>query len=1210
MRSDLQNTSRPPYRARRPRALAWRAALAAVACAAVTLARAAGPETPRPRLLGVADGLPSSNINGLARDRDGYLWLATSDGLARYDGVEVRTWRHDPGAPGSLPGNYVTAVHVDAHDRVWVAVEGRGLSVLDRPRANFAHYRRATHAAMGSDDVWALASQGGALWFGTYDGGLHRLSASGRITRHVPREGDPRSLPSATVLALEPEGEGRLWVATPSGLARWTGRDFERVPLPGPSPTPVVYSVSALADGLWVGASTGVFHRDTAGRWHTPAWSPMFAAPNSVFDIVDDGDGGHWIAAARQLWRLPADGLPAPTPLDTHGPVRPLFQLLTQRGGGLWVPVAGSGLGYLRPGWQRIQRYVQGDGGLSDALYRALVPDGEGAWLVGHGGGIDRLHDDGRVEPLAPATRRALEGVQPMSAAVDAAGRLWLGQRSGLARLDPRTGAVRRWRRGEADPPLDGALVQLAAAPDGTLWAAFAGAGLQQRDAEGRVRRSWPAGAHGLGTADIEAMRFDPQGRLWLADARGLWRWDPARERLIREHGLPGSDRVFAFGFEPGGALWLQRLQGLQRFEPAPGGWHRTHRVGPDAGIPAVEGSGLEVDGAGRVWVSSLRGLYRWDPARGQVRHFGLHDGLSSQEFVKRALALDGAGRLLAATADGAVVRLDTRGAEPPPDVPVLRTLGVDTRHAGGWRAAPRSAGEAVWTLAPDTRELRVQLRLLAFDAPAGNRYETRLDGYDTHWLAHAQGADRVLAGLAPGGYTLHARGIDAHGNRSAVQAVRFRIQPPWWRTSAARTAAVLLLGALAWMAWTGYRQRQRRRLAWQRAEHERQVAQRASEAKSRFLATLGHEVRTPMTGVLGMSELLLDTPLDARQQAQVRSIRQAGEHLLRLVNDALDLARIEAGRMQLESRPFRLHELVREAEALMAPLAEQRGLALRIGVDAEVPLVVAGDAKRVCQILLNLLGNAIKFTERGQVALRVDAVDDGVRFTVADTGPGLDPAQQARLFQRFSQADGESTQRRYGGSGLGLAISQELAAAMGGAIRVESAPGRGSRFIVELPLPRAPGAPLPEPEAAAAGRAAGRDILLVEDDPTVADVLAGLLRAQGHRVRHAPHGLAALVEATRLPPQLALLDLDLPGMDGLALARQLRLQGYAGPLLAITARADPEAEPQAREAGFDGFVRKPVTGAMLARAIKGVEAGGSSSARARAPSRGEVVCD
>ena len=1203
MRSDLPCT---PGR-RRLRALAWRMALAVLALVAVTVALAAGPETPRPRMVGVAEGLPSSNVNGLARDRDGYLWLATSDGLARYDGVEVRTWRHDPDAGGSLPGNYVTAVHVDRQDRVWVAVEGRGLSMLDGERHSFAHYRRATHAAMGSDEVWALASHGDALWFGTYTGGLHRLSAAGRITRHVPRGGDARSLPADTVLALEPDSEGRLWVATTRGLAYWTGRDFERVPLPGPSPTPVVYSVSALADGLWVGAATGVFRRDAQGRWHAPAWSPMFAAPNGVFDVVEDGEGGHWIAAARQLWRRASGAVPEPVPLDTHGPVRPVFQLLAQDRGGLWVPVAGSGLGYLRPGWRRIARYAQDEGGLSDALYRAVVPDGDGAWLIGHAGGIDRLDADGQVDPLDGAVRKVLEGVQPMSAALGDDGNLWLGQRSGLVRLDPRTGTVRRWRLGDADAPLDGALLQLARAPDGMLWAAFAGAGLQQRDSAGRVLRTVPAGSHGVEGADIEAIRFDPAGDLWLADARGLRRWHPTRARFEQEPGLPVGDRVFAFAFEPGGALWLQRLHGLQRFERTSRGWRQTHRLGVDAGIPAVEGSGLQVDGQGRVWLSSARGLYRWDPGRRQVRHFGLHDGLSSQEFVKRALALDGGGRLLAATADGAVIRIDTRQPEPPPAVPPLRVHGLDTRHAGAWRPAPRSDDNGVWTLAPDTRELRVQLRLLAFDAPAGNRYETRLDGYDTHWLAHGQGGDRVLAGLAPGDYTLHARGIDAHGNRSATTRVRFRIQPPWWRTSIARSLAVLLVGALAWMAWSGYRRRQRRRLAWQRAEHERQVAQRASEAKSRFLATLGHEVRTPMTGVLGMSELLLDTPLDARQQAQVRSIRQAGEHLLRLVNDALDLARIEAGRMALESRPFRLHELVREAEALMVPLARQRGLTLRIEVDPDVPLVVAGDPKRVCQILLNLLGNAIKFTERGHVALRVETVDSGVRFTVADTGPGLDPAQQARLFQRFSQVDGESTQRRYGGSGLGLAISQELAAAMGGAIRVESALGRGSRFIVDLPLPRASGAALPEPEPPAASRAAGSDILLVEDDPTVAEVLVGRLQAQGHRVRHAPHGLAALVEATRMAPQLALLDLDLPGMDGLALARQLRLQGYAGPLLAITARADPEAEPHAREAGFDGFVRKPVTGAMLGRAIEAVERGGPSSAPE--PSRDDVSC-
>jgi CheY-like chemotaxis protein len=214
-----------------------------------------------------------------------------------------------------------------------------------------------------------------------------------------------------------------------------------------------------------------------------------------------------------------------------------------------------------------------------------------------------------------------------------------------------------------------------------------------------------------------------------------------------------------------------------------------------------------------------------------------------------------------------------------------------------------------------------------------------------------------------------------------------------------------------------------------------------------------------------------------------------------------------------------------------------------------------------------------------------------GVRFAVSDSGPGLNEEQQRRLFRRFEQAEGARTAARYGGSGLGLAISQELAAAMDGRIDVESTPGKGTRFIVDLPLPagrQAAAVPGHVPATASADAAATRPLrlLLVEDDATVAAVLVGLLQAQGHAVTHAAHGLAALAAALGDPTgaqfDAALLDLDLPGMDGFALARQLRAQGFSAPLVAVTARADAEAEPQALEAGFVRFLRKPVTGAVL----------------------------
>jgi CheY-like chemotaxis protein len=385
------------------------------------------------------------------------------------------------------------------------------------------------------------------------------------------------------------------------------------------------------------------------------------------------------------------------------------------------------------------------------------------------------------------------------------------------------------------------------------------------------------------------------------------------------------------------------------------------------------------------------------------------------------------------------------------------------------------------------------------------------------------------------------------------------------------------------------YRRRVQRRHAYQLALHKQELAEQASAAKTRFLANLGHEVRTPMTGVLGMSELLLGSPLNPQQRSYTESIRHAGEHLLHLVNDALDLARIESGRLQLQAQPFALQGVIDDACTLMAALAEQKGLRFVVDNELAAGLCSVGDAVRVRQILLNLLGNAVKFTSNGEVRLKVRALapSRGLYFEVSDTGPGISSDQQQRLFRRFEQADGARTAAQYGGSGLGLAICRELALAMQGQIGVESQLGVGTRFSVTLPLPLQ----MADATVGSAGVAEGHPLpplrlLLVEDDDTVASVIIGLLSARGHEVVHAAHALAALREVSDAPFDVVLLDLDLPGLGGMELAGHLRNQGYAMPLLAVTARTDPGIEQRVREAGFQGFLRKPVTGDLLEQAI------------------------
>ncbi len=1150
---------------------------------AVPLAAVAQMQSPRMQRFLASDGLPSRQVLQLAKDSKGNIWAATADGLARMDGTEIRVWQHQPGQRDSLPLNYIESLAIDDEDRVWVGSNGMGLLRLRADGSGFDVFPEITLRC--GRQVWSLAWMDGVLWVGGNGEGLCLVDKQGRI-RQIGVGGQPDQLPDGQIYVLRPDQRGRMWIGTGAGLVRWENDQLHRV-AQAQLGNSVITRISVDSDGrVWVGSHGQLWQLRVADEALTAVNGPQ-GEPLRSAAVLQDNDGTHWLGTAAGLY-LQRDGrmqqLQGGALSGLWMPNSTVVDMLQDHEGGLWFATYSQGLAYLPPDWRRFGNVHQFQGELLESIgLTRSTPDGDG-FLISSDAGLFRLDGQGQLSRLL--SRKQVDDKALWSVLVLPDGRILLGGRGQLFWYERHSGRLSSKRILAGDDPFQ-RVDLMTLMPDGSIWMQVFGVGLQQRSADGRLLRQLkPGGPEGLLDELIHQLRPGPDGSLWITSEGGVQRWQG--NRLVTVSGLPADLPVYDIVFAYPDLVWLAGEGMIGRYRWTDNRLQLQEHAGPAEGVPSVSLGGLLLADSGQVWATSSRGLVRW-AGKGQVQVFGISDGLAETEFLdhppsrnaRRGLALN----------SGGLVHFDLD--QPPQPLPPsqLQISALEVRVADSAQLQPRPLLGGLVTLQPDDRELLITARLLTHVGRNSQRYRFRLRDHEQDWFEVGVDGQRSLAGLPAGHYVMEVQARSGQSGWSESTTFGIQVLPHWWASAPARVVWVLcgfLLLGLAWLVFQRRRQQHRR---WQALRQRQQLAEQSSQFKTHFLSALGHEVRTPLTGVIGMSELLMETPLDQRQRNWVSGIQNAGGQLLNLLDDALDMAGIEAGRLQLQCQPFSLQSLLAEVARPLQQKVQAKGLTLVMPGDLPGPVCVHGDMVRLRQVLNNLLANAIRHTHSGTVALQVklDSLGRGLCLEVHDSGEALSADNQRHLFDRFQGRD--NAQLRVAGGGVGLAISRELVHAMGGSVQVHSDRGGGNCISVQLPLrwelERAE-QPLPSVALPATAPVALK-ILLVEDDRTVAEVICALLQARGHQVSHVVNGLQALSLIATEEFDAGLLDLDLPGIDGLSLARQIRAMGKRLPLLAVTARSDAQAEGEVCQAGFDAYVRKPVTGVLLAEALVGM---------------------